>query len=95
MTVTAIITFTSQPGQREAMAEVMHEISARLPDIDGFVGIQSFNAVDDPDAIIEFVEWDSVAAHGAFRELAKSSGWFDDLGAVTTGPPAAIYVEAR
>ena len=95
MTVTAIITFTAQPGQREAMAAAMHDIAEQLPGIDGFVGITSFNAVEDPDTIIELAEWESVAAHGAFRAHAKESGLFDALGAVTTGPPAAIYVEAR
>jgi heme-degrading monooxygenase HmoA len=95
MTVTAIITFTAQSGQREALGAAMHGVAEQLPGVDGFVGIASYNAVDDPDTIIELVEWDSVAAHGAFREHAKSTGLFDAIAAVTTGPPGAIYIEAR
>ena len=95
MTVTAIITFTAQPGQREAMAAAMHDIAEQLPGVDGFVGITSYNAVDDPETIIELAEWESVAAHGSFRAHAKETGLFDALGAVTVGPPEAIYVEPR
>ena len=95
MTVTAIITFTAQPGQREALGAAMHDVAEKLPGVDGFVGIATYNAVEDADTIIELVEWESVAAHGAFREHAKATGLFDVIAGVTTGPPAAIYIEAR
>lgn len=95
MTVTAIITFNAQPGKREAVAAAMHDIAEHLPSVDGFVGVTTYNAVDDPDTVIELVEWESVAAHAAFRELAISSGWFEPLGAVTTGPPTSMYIQAR
>ena len=95
MTVTAIFTFNAQPGQREALAAAMHDIAERLPSVDGFVGVATYNAVDDPDTIIELVEWESVEAHGAFRKLATESGWFEALGAVTTGPPSSTYITAR
>ena len=95
MTVIALITFKAQPGQREAMAAAMHDIQEQLDGVDGFVGITSYNAVDDADTIIELAEWESVATHGAFRARAGETGLFEPLAAVSAGPPSAIYIEQR
>ena len=62
-------------GREEAFVEAYREAVAQLAASAGIGAIRLTRSVETPTRFVLLVEWDSVAAHQAFRDSERFAAW--------------------
>lgn len=65
MTVTRVSEFSAQPGQGDALYQLIHDFMPQIAASDGCQSCQLLQGQDDPNRIVAIEVWDTVEAHHA------------------------------
>ncbi len=60
----------------------------------GSLGATFYNAIDDPDMLVEIADWESTEAREAVMNEGVASGAFAPMFELLAGPPKATLVES-
>jgi quinol monooxygenase YgiN len=93
MTIRVVVEFQARPGRREELEGVLESIVAKeAPNLPGFLGSARYEVLDNPDALIEIAEWESVESRAAHMEEAAASGTYAQLPEMLAVPVRATVV---
>lgn len=88
-----IATATSQPDQREAMADVLTTLTDASRGDDGCVSYDFYTSIEDPTGFRSVEMWESAEAAGAHLGQPHVATALDDLAPLLAGPPSIIQYE--
>jgi heme-degrading monooxygenase HmoA len=74
MTIKAIVEMHARRGKRAELLKALENFHEHRKDVPGFVGYELYEMMDDPDKLIEIVEWETREARQAWLEHATASG---------------------
>jgi len=74
MTIKTIIELQAKPGRRDELMRAMDDILAGMKSAKGFLGVNWYEVIDNPDSLIEIAEWESPQARQAWLEDSMESG---------------------
>jgi heme-degrading monooxygenase HmoA len=69
--IAVIFEVTPAPGRREAYLEIAARLKPLLEGIDGFVSVERFQSLNDPDRILSLSFWRDEAAVAAWRNTEE------------------------
>jgi quinol monooxygenase YgiN len=85
--ITVIVELQARPGLRGELVSLIESIAAdQGPTQRGFIGSTRYEVLDDPDALIEIAEWESVEAREAHMEAAAAAGVYEPLREMLAAP---------
>jgi len=79
MAIKAIVELYARKGKREDLIRVLDEIQIVRKDALGFMGVERYEMIDDPEKLVEIVEWESREARQAWLEHSTESGLLNRL----------------
>jgi quinol monooxygenase YgiN len=87
VTIKVVIEFRARAGARTELRTLLEGISAQHgPEAAGFLGSTVYDAVDDPDGLVEIAEWDSAEAQAAAVEQATATGLYAPVVELVAAP---------
>ncbi len=92
MSVTVLVEFRARPGQRDELGGLIERMTVGPP-MPGSLGSMFFRAVDDPDLLIEIVEWESVDKREAVRQRLEETDALAPLLALLGAPIKETVLE--
>lgn len=96
MAIRVIVEFQAKPGARAELASRLDSVMATLgPDLAGFRGSILYEAVDNPDTLVEIAEWDSADAQAAAVRQAMESGVYAAVLELVAAPLRATRIRPR
>ena len=61
MAIKVIVELKARPGKREELRSLLESVAAKSgPGAAGFLGSTRYEVVEDPDALVEIADWESV-----------------------------------
>jgi len=79
MAIKAIVELHARRGKRSELIRVLGEIQIVRKDAPGFIGSELFEMIDDPEKLVEIVEWESREARQAWLEHSTELGLLNRL----------------
>lgn len=93
MAIKVIVELRALPGRREELETLLDSIvSDQGQDQPGFLGSTRYEALDDPDLLVEIAEWESAEARAAHMQDAASTGVYAPLLELVAEPFRATVV---
>lgn len=93
MAVEVIVELQAKPGGRAELAALLDSIVAREGSTQrGFIGSRRYEALDNPDLLIEIAEWESAEARLAHMEEAAATGVYAPLLELLAAPIKATVI---
>ena len=89
--VTELADLTVDPDRGDAFADAYRGARHLLLDA-GAASVRMSRGVESPGRFVMLVEWDSVAAHEAFRAGPTFTGWRAAVGPFFASPPTVEHV---
>lgn len=87
MAISVIVEMQAQPGRRDELRHVLDELVAKQgAGRRGFLGSTRYEALDDPDLLVEIAEWESVDARMEHLEEAMANDTFAPVAALMAAP---------
>ncbi len=86
MSIKVIIELHAHPGHRSEVVDLVDEILPAMDDVPGFIGLTRYEVLDEPDKIVEIVEWKSPESRGRWLAEASESGILEPLEAALATP---------
>lgn len=74
MAIKAIVEMHARRGKRDEMLKALENLHEHRKDAPGFMGYELYEMMDDPDKLIEIVEWETREARQAWLERNTASG---------------------
>lgn len=74
MTIKAIVEMHARRGRRAELLAALENLHEHRKGAPGFVGYELYEMMDDPDKLIEIVEWETREARQAWLEQNTASG---------------------
>lgn len=74
MTIKAIVELHSKPGMRDELIKALDELHEKRKQFPGFIRFSRYEVIDDPEKLIEVVEWETREARMAWMEKSTASG---------------------
>ena len=93
MAITVIVELKANPGQRDELVGLIERMMTDGPPMPGSLGARVYDAVDDPDVLVEIADWQSAQARAAVKEAAEASGGFAPMFELLAVPPRATLVK--
>jgi quinol monooxygenase YgiN len=91
--ITVIIELQARPGMRGELVALMERIVAEQgPTQRGFLGSTRYEALDNPDVLVEIAEWESAEARAAHLEEAAAAGAYEPLLGLLAAPFRATVI---
>lgn len=95
MPIKVIVEFQAKPGMRDQLLSTLQAIvQEHGAGLKGYLGSTRYAVVDQPDALVEVAEWESVAARNAHLEHARTTNAFAPLLPLMGAPFRATVLEA-
>ena len=95
MGIKVIVELQAVAQGREALIAFMDELVGRHgASQKGFRGSMRYEAVEDPDLLIEIADWDSVEDRLAHMQEAAASGIYAPLSGLLAAPPRVTVIRA-
>ncbi len=69
--IKVIVELKAKPGQRDELLGVIERMMTDGPPMPGSLGATFYNAVDDPDMLVEIADWESAVAREAGSGLER------------------------
>jgi quinol monooxygenase YgiN len=96
MPIKVVIEFQARPGARDELIALLESISATHgPRTPGFLGSTVYEALDDPDALVEIAEWASAQAQSAAVGSATAAGLYTPVVELVSAPFRATRISRR
>ncbi len=93
MPIEVIVELQAKPGGRAELAALLDSIVAREGATQrGFIGSARYEALDNPDLLIEIAEWESAEARLAHMEEAAATGVYAPLLELLAAPIRATVI---
>lgn len=87
MAITVIIEMKARPGERDELKRLLDDIvETQGRGRRGFLGSTRYEALDDPDLLVEIADWDSIEARMEHLEEAMATGVFTPLTELMAAP---------
>lgn len=85
--VLEIADFAILPGQEEAFTNAYREAIGFIARAPGFSSVRMTRGIESPSRFVLMIEWDSMAAHDAFRASEDSPRWRAPIAGYFDGAP--------
>jgi heme-degrading monooxygenase HmoA len=69
--IAVIFELIAQPGQRQTYLDLASGLASQLTEIDGFLSIERFQSMSDPDKLLSLSFWRDEAAVARWRSLEQ------------------------
>lgn len=79
------------PGSEQAFRDAYAEAKDVIRAAEGIGAVRMTQGIETPTRFVLLVEWDSVAAHEAFRASERFARWRRLIGPHFAGPPAVEH----
>jgi len=78
--IKVIVELQAKPGRRDKLQRLLESlIATQGPGRHGFLGSARYEALDDPDALVEIADWESAGAREAHMREAAATGAYGPL----------------
>lgn len=74
MTIKAIVELHARRGMRDELIKALEELQEVRKNVPGFVGFERYEMIDEPDKLIEIVEWETREARQVWLEKSTETG---------------------
>lgn len=85
--VLEVAQFDISPGSETAFEAGYHSVVSVLRESPGLLSIRMTRGVESPNRFVLLVEWESLAAHQAFRDSDRFATWRAGIGPHFANPP--------
>ena len=93
MAIRVIVELQAKPGKRAALKSLIESIVAKHgPGQRGFLGSTRYEALDNPDLLVEIADWESVEARAAHMQEAAATGVYAPLFEMLAAPFRATVI---
>jgi quinol monooxygenase YgiN len=93
MAIKVIVELQAKPGQRAELKSLLESIVAKHgPGAPGFLGSTRYEALDNPDILVEIADWESAEARVVHMQEAMASGVYAPLGELLAAPFRATVI---
>lgn len=79
MTIKAIIELHARRGKRNELLKALEDIQEARKNVPGFISFTRYEMIDDPEKLVEIVEWESREARQAWLEQSTELGLLNRL----------------
>ena len=87
MAIKVIVELRALPGRRQDVIRMMDDlVAAQGPAQRGFLGSARYEAVDDPDVVVELADWESAEARQEHMREAAATGAYAPLMELLAAP---------
>ncbi|QBR91489.1 putative quinol monooxygenase [Nocardioides euryhalodurans] len=96
MAIKVIVELKAEPGRRDELAKVLHELLDDLGPVlqqRGSLGSTVYEVVDDPDTLVEIADWESAAARDAVMSDPAAAEAMARVFELLAGPFRATVVQ--
>jgi quinol monooxygenase YgiN len=91
--IKVIVELQAKPGRRAELESLLESIVANQgPNQRGFLGSTRYEALDNPDLLIEIAEWESAEARVAHMEESAATGAYSPLSELLAAPFRATVI---
>lgn len=93
MAIKVVVELHAKPGARAELQSLMERIVAEQgTNQDGFLGSTRYEAIDDPDRLIEIADWESVDARTVHLQESVATGVYEPVMALLAMPIRATVI---
>ena len=93
MAIEVIVELQAKPGRRDELESLLESIVANQgPSQRGFLGSRRYEALDNPDLLIEIAEWASAEARSAHMQESAATGVYAPLLELLAQPIRATVI---
>jgi quinol monooxygenase YgiN len=94
--IKVIVELRAKPGGRDALETLMEKIVAEQGSSqDGFLGSTRYEALDDPDLLIEIADWESADARTAHMQESAATGVYEPVMEMLAAPIRVTVIRER
>jgi quinol monooxygenase YgiN len=87
MAIKVVVEFQASPGARAQLKSLLESISATVgPQAAGFLGSTVYEALDNPDGLVEIAEWESAEAQATAVQRAAAEGVYGPVTELVAAP---------
>jgi quinol monooxygenase YgiN len=91
--IRVIVEMQAKPGRRAELMSLLASIVAEQGSgLDGFLGSTRYEALGDPDTIVEIADWESAEARTAHLQESAASGAYAPLLELLAAPIRATVI---
>jgi quinol monooxygenase YgiN len=91
--IKVIVELEAEPGRRDELLRVLEAVvSNEGPSLRGFLGSTRYEALDNPDLLVEIAEWESAEARAAHMEGAAAAGTYAPVFELLAVPVRATVI---
>jgi quinol monooxygenase YgiN len=96
MAIKAIVELKAKPGQRAELRNLIERMVVQhRPNMRGFLGSTLYDALDDPDLLVEIADWESAEARMALMQDTAAMAAFAPVFELLAAPFRATVVGIR
>lgn len=93
MPIKVIVELQAQPGRRSELKSLLESMVAQHgPGLRGFLGSTRYEALDNPDMLVEIAEWESAEARVAHLQEAAAAGTYAPVLEMLAAPVRATVI---
>ena len=93
MAIKVIVELRAKPGRRDELESLLESMVANHGTSQrGFLGSTRYEALDDPDTLIEIAEWESAEARVAHMQESAATGVYAPLQEILAAPFRATVI---
>ena len=94
MAIKVIVELEAKPGKRAELTNLLDSVVAKYgPGSPGFLGSTRYEALDNPDVLVEIADWESAEVRAAAMQEAMSSGAYSPLAELLAAPFRATVIK--
>jgi quinol monooxygenase YgiN len=91
--IKVIVELQAKPGLRAALMTLLESVVAEYgPDQGGFLGSTRYEALDNPNIVVEIADWESAEARAEALQKVMASGAYAPLGELLAAPFRATVI---
>ena len=93
MAIKVIVEMKAHPGKRDELQSRFESMmTTHAPNLPGFLGSTRYEALDDPDMLVEIADWESAEARDAHMQEAVATGAYTPLFELLAAPVRATVL---
>ena len=94
MAIKVIVELEAKPGKRAELKNLLDSVVAKYGrGSPGFLGSTRYEALDNPDILVEIADWESAEVRAAAMQEAMSSGAYSPLAELLAAPFRATVIK--
>lgn len=92
MAVKVIVELHAKPGRRDELRRLIEELAAGQGPGSGYLGSTFYEALDDPDRLIDLADWESAGARTAHLQETAATGAYAPITDLLAAPVRATVI---